>query len=256
MHSNQLNRSYTTGYDPVTDTSLVHCQPLTGRSHQIRVHLQHIGHPIWDDSRYNQGYMLKQKRTQQTMHATTTDGTGTVSASQASVFSSTSPSSTTAHVLDPFCPSCRGDEYTKYQSYLDCIERDRRDATSNNNSTSCKETKDINAADINIDEEIESFMRVADLEEAISLHALRYDIVKQSSSSNSSEKVDRKNGDGARCKETEELINERMGIDMNAIDGSNEDGELTSFQVPWPAWAKIFTRFSSFSGQDLMRSRK
>ncbi|KAJ1306110.1 hypothetical protein OPQ81_010821 [Rhizoctonia solani] len=39
-------------YDPVSNTSVLHCQPLTGRSHQIRVHLQFIGHPIANDPVY------------------------------------------------------------------------------------------------------------------------------------------------------------------------------------------------------------
>lgn len=39
-------------YDPVSDTSLVWCQPITGRTHQIRLHLQHLGYPIANDSCY------------------------------------------------------------------------------------------------------------------------------------------------------------------------------------------------------------
>lgn len=34
-------------------TSAVLCKPLTGRMHQIRVHLQYLGHPIVNDSLYN-----------------------------------------------------------------------------------------------------------------------------------------------------------------------------------------------------------
>lgn len=34
------------------DLSLVQCQPATGRTHQIRVHLAHQGHPIAGDDRY------------------------------------------------------------------------------------------------------------------------------------------------------------------------------------------------------------
>ncbi len=33
-------------------TSLVECQPITGRTHQIRAHLAHIGHPIANDASY------------------------------------------------------------------------------------------------------------------------------------------------------------------------------------------------------------
>lgn len=32
--------------------SLLQCQPLTGRTHQIRVHASHIGHPLAGDERY------------------------------------------------------------------------------------------------------------------------------------------------------------------------------------------------------------
>ena len=32
--------------------SLVACRPLTGRTHQIRAHLQHVGHPIVNDIAY------------------------------------------------------------------------------------------------------------------------------------------------------------------------------------------------------------
>ena len=33
-------------------SSLLQCAPVTGRTHQIRVHLQHAGHPIVGDERY------------------------------------------------------------------------------------------------------------------------------------------------------------------------------------------------------------
>ena len=41
-------------YCPITDTSLVQCIPLTGRTHQIRRHLLHLGHPVINDYVYNQ----------------------------------------------------------------------------------------------------------------------------------------------------------------------------------------------------------
>lgn len=40
-------------FDKARNRSLVLCEPTTGRSHQIRVHLQHVGHPIIDDPLYN-----------------------------------------------------------------------------------------------------------------------------------------------------------------------------------------------------------
>ena len=40
-------------YDPESNTSIVKCFPFTGRTHQIRVHLQYIGHPIANDPIYS-----------------------------------------------------------------------------------------------------------------------------------------------------------------------------------------------------------
>ncbi|KAI5478778.1 drap deaminase [Pseudohyphozyma bogoriensis] len=39
-------------YHEGTNTSAIHCQPITGRSHQIRVHLQFLGYPIANDPVY------------------------------------------------------------------------------------------------------------------------------------------------------------------------------------------------------------
>jgi len=39
-------------YDALSDTSLVLCKPVTGRTHQIRLHLQKLGHPIANDHCY------------------------------------------------------------------------------------------------------------------------------------------------------------------------------------------------------------
>jgi RluA family pseudouridine synthase len=39
--------------------SLVKCKPKTGRTHQIRVHLAHLGHPIVNDPLYNPEYRAR-----------------------------------------------------------------------------------------------------------------------------------------------------------------------------------------------------
>jgi RluA family pseudouridine synthase len=43
-------------YFPDRDESLVECRPLTGRTHQIRLHLQSCGHPIVNDICYGGAY--------------------------------------------------------------------------------------------------------------------------------------------------------------------------------------------------------
>jgi 23S rRNA pseudouridine955/2504/2580 synthase len=42
--------------------SLLQCAPVTGRTHQIRVHLQHTGHPIVGDERYGDEAVNRQAR--------------------------------------------------------------------------------------------------------------------------------------------------------------------------------------------------
>lgn len=45
--------------------SIVECEPVTGRTHQLRVHLSHIGHPIVGDDFYGGGFLMKR----QALHA-------------------------------------------------------------------------------------------------------------------------------------------------------------------------------------------
>jgi len=39
-------------YNESSNTTVLKCFPLTGRTHQIRVHLKSIGHPIANDIKY------------------------------------------------------------------------------------------------------------------------------------------------------------------------------------------------------------
>jgi tRNA pseudouridine32 synthase/23S rRNA pseudouridine746 synthase len=46
------------GVDLLTSTSRLELEPLTGRSHQLRVHLQSIGHPILGDALYSPPHVV------------------------------------------------------------------------------------------------------------------------------------------------------------------------------------------------------
>lgn len=51
-----------THYKAIEDlyyVSLVQCKLETGRTHQIRVHMKHIGHPVFNDERYGGNRVLK-----------------------------------------------------------------------------------------------------------------------------------------------------------------------------------------------------
>ena len=51
-----------TNYEVLEDfvhTSLVRCVLETGRTHQIRVHMKHLGHPLFNDSRYGGDTILR-----------------------------------------------------------------------------------------------------------------------------------------------------------------------------------------------------
>ena len=46
----------------VAQASLVECRLETGRTHQIRVHMAHIGHPVIGDPDYGQAFRTKANR--------------------------------------------------------------------------------------------------------------------------------------------------------------------------------------------------
>ena len=50
------------GTDGKPVASLIACQLATGRTHQIRVHLAHIGHPVMGDAVYSTGFKTKASR--------------------------------------------------------------------------------------------------------------------------------------------------------------------------------------------------
>ncbi len=56
------------GFDARTCCSRLELSPLTGRSHQLRVHLQALGHPIWGDALYA-GEAVQAKADRLLLHA-------------------------------------------------------------------------------------------------------------------------------------------------------------------------------------------
>lgn len=112
-------------YDPVTDTSLIHCMPHTGRTHQLRVHLAYIGHPIANDERYGGDVTVSwEKHKQSKVTAQTNSSSNLHGDGRASTPSSTKSIEEKANITaedrekrvalwkksyDPTCVSCTGD---------------------------------------------------------------------------------------------------------------------------------------------------
>lgn len=58
----ELGKHAVTHYEVIEDfghVSLVKCVLETGRTHQIRVHMRHIGHPLFNDARYGGDIILR-----------------------------------------------------------------------------------------------------------------------------------------------------------------------------------------------------
>lgn len=51
------------------DCTLLACRPITGRTHQLRVHLSEIGHPILGDYQYGKRFLCKKKPRRHLLHA-------------------------------------------------------------------------------------------------------------------------------------------------------------------------------------------
>lgn len=54
--------------EPLGPVSVIKCVLETGRTHQIRVHMRHIGHPLFNDSRYGGDEILRGERTSSYRH--------------------------------------------------------------------------------------------------------------------------------------------------------------------------------------------
>lgn len=54
--------------EPLCHVAVVKCRLETGRTHQIRVHMRHIGHPLFNDARYGGDEILRGERTASYRH--------------------------------------------------------------------------------------------------------------------------------------------------------------------------------------------
>lgn len=67
--SGQMARTHYEVLKNFKNYSLLECRLETGRTHQIRVHMAHIGHPLLGDSLYNKNDDVKSLINRQALHS-------------------------------------------------------------------------------------------------------------------------------------------------------------------------------------------
>ncbi|XP_047340952.1 RNA pseudouridine synthase 7 isoform X2 [Impatiens glandulifera] len=77
--------------------SIVSCEPVTGRTHQIRVHLQHTGHPIANDLLYLSNFVANRS---------SADRTGVNNTNNMKSDESVEKSEEEDFSIDPMCTNC------------------------------------------------------------------------------------------------------------------------------------------------------
>jgi len=103
-------------HDETTNVSLIACYPVTGRGHQLRVHLQHIGFPIVGDCQYGGSDVAGSGTSTGTDSLKEVAKQAIAKASNASTASTTSTNSTNAIQPDQakaakeICKCCNGGE--------------------------------------------------------------------------------------------------------------------------------------------------
>ncbi|PWA76891.1 RNA pseudouridine synthase 7 [Artemisia annua] len=86
--------------------SIVSCHPITGRTHQIRVHLQSTGHPIANDALYLPNYDISGSRRAFTAHKTAVKSTHSLEVNSSDNSVSQSEESIEDFEIDPMCTNC------------------------------------------------------------------------------------------------------------------------------------------------------
>ncbi|CAH1419082.1 unnamed protein product [Lactuca virosa] len=86
--------------------SIVSCHPVTGRTHQIRVHLQSTGHPIANDPLYLSDQIDSNSRRAFTAHKTAVKSTHSLESKSNDNHISESEHSVEDFDIDPMCTNC------------------------------------------------------------------------------------------------------------------------------------------------------
>ncbi|XP_074317170.1 RNA pseudouridine synthase 7 isoform X2 [Silene latifolia] len=86
--------------------SIVQCEPLTGRTHQIRVHLQHIGHPIANDNMYLGESISRRSTEGRSADRTAAKSGDSLSSSACENNVELEEESSAEFSIDPMCTNC------------------------------------------------------------------------------------------------------------------------------------------------------
>ena len=130
-----------------TNTALVLCEPLTGRTHQIRVHLQLLGHPIANDLKYGGVHVddleriKKQLQTcrELTMSQAKSESLGDVGTGS---LQETPPSSPSPWPLCPHCPMMAHGA-NDFGEEVGCEEKTRKNTNADESSGSQTRVEDL-----------------------------------------------------------------------------------------------------------------
>ncbi|CAN0906041.1 RNA pseudouridine synthase 7 [Linum grandiflorum] len=103
--------------------SIVRCEPITGRTHQIRVHLQYAGHPIANDFLY-----LNKQETNRGYDGMSAERAARRSSAESNTGSEYESNFTEDFEIDPLCTNCPGlmpkgyDGYKEEGLWLHCVQ--------------------------------------------------------------------------------------------------------------------------------------
>ncbi|XP_057729852.1 RNA pseudouridine synthase 7 isoform X2 [Arachis stenosperma] len=108
--------------------SIVLCEPITGRTHQIRVHLKHSGHPIANDMLYiSDETVNRSSKGSSADRSACTSATALTSSIEEKVVNDCEEKSNVGFSIDPMCTNCpnlapKGYDTDEEGLWLHCIQ--------------------------------------------------------------------------------------------------------------------------------------